>query len=405
MSYPTQLWSDPSNLEEGTRMGAIRMSQKEFKHYRLAMEVLEGKLSVTDFSLQVNKSYRQSQRIIQKVRTTDSLGVFHGNSGKIPHNKTPLEVELKIIDLLKNQYRDFNLTHFNEMAKKYHGLDIKKDALHTIARRHNLVKNPKRRGRRSHRPRARLAREGMMIQFDGSQHAWFGGIKTDLIGGIDDATGKVVGGEFFFGETSNHSMTVIRGIIDRNGLPESFYMDQAGIYGKVDIEWESQISRAFEQTGIRLILAGSSQAKGRIERLWRTFQDRLIAELALHGITEITEANKFLKNNFIPAYNLQFSVPAEESQPAYRKNIFGNLDLIFCKKVQRKIMSGNVFSWENITWVVDTAKDYSGREININTHLNGSTSFDFMGRMIECRLLQKKRIMDYGNKSKLRKAG
>jgi hypothetical protein len=244
----------------------------------------------------------------------------------------------------------------------------------------------------------------MMIQFDGSNHVWFGGIRTDLIGGIDDATGKVVGAEFFFGETSNNSMTVMREIIDQNGLPESFYMDQAGIYGKVDIEWESQISRAFEQTGIRLILAGSSQAKGRIERLWRTFQDRLIAELSLHGITEITEANKFLKNHFVPAYNLKFSVPAEEPALAYRKNIFGNLDLIFCRKIQRKVMSGNVFSWDNITWVVDTTKSYSGREININTHLDGSNSFDIMGRSINCRVAVKKRIQDYGNKSKLRKA-
>lgn len=385
-------------------MGLIQMSLKEFKHYRLAIDVLEGKMSVIDFSLQIGKSYRQSQRIIQRVRVDDTLGIFHKNSGRIPHNKTPLETEVKIIELLKNRYCNFNLTHFNEMAKKFEGIEIKKDALHTIARRHGLVKNPKRRGRRSHRPRARLAREGMMIQFDGSQHVWFGNLKTDLIGGIDDATGKVLAGEFFFGETSNHSMKVIREIIDKNGLPESFYMDQAGIYGKVDIEWESQISRAFDQTGIRLILAGSSQAKGRIERLWRTFQDRLIAELAFNHITEITEANIFLKQTFIPAYNLQFSVPAEEEKLAYRKNIFGNLDLIFCKKVQRKVMSGNVFSWENVTWVIESSKSYSGREININTHLNGVESFDIMGRKVICRILIKKRIQDYGNKSKLRKA-
>jgi hypothetical protein len=385
-------------------MGRIQMSIKEFKHYRLAVEVIEGKLSITDFAVQIGKSYRQSQRIVLKVRMSDQLGVFHGNAGRVPHNKTPIEVELKIVDLLKNRYRDFNLTHFNEMAKKHEHLEIKKDALHTIARRHGLVKNPKRRGRRSHRPRARLAKEGMMIQFDGSQHPWFGAIKTDLIGGIDDATGKVVGAEFFHGETSNHSMKVIREIIDENGLPESFYMDQAGIYGKKEIESESQISRAFEQVGIRLLLAGSSQAKGRIERLWRTFQDRLIAELLLHGITEMKDANHFLKNEFIPSYNLQFSVEAEEKIKAYRKNVFGDLDLIFCKKVQRKIMSGNVFSWENVTWVVDETKDYNGREININTHLNGDQSFDILGRKIKCRIVIKNRINDYGNKSKLRRA-
>lgn len=160
-------------------------------------------------------------------------------------------------------------------------------------------------------------------------------------------------------------MKVIREIIDTKGLPESFYMDQAGIYGKVDIEWESQTSRAFDQVGIRLILAGSSQAKGRIERLWRTFQDRLIVELSLHGITEIVEANNFLKNKFIPAYNLQFSVEPEERQTAYRKNIFGNLDMIFCKKIQRKIMSGNVFSWENVTWYINESKDYKITETTL----------------------------------------
>ncbi len=227
-----------------------------------------------------------------------------------------------------------------------------------------------------------------MIQFDGSDHVWFGNIRCDLIGGIDDATGKVVGAEFFFGETSRNCMKVIREIIDTHGLPESFYMDQAG---------------AFDQVGIRLILANSPQAKGKIERLWRTFQDRLIAELAFQGITTIEEADAFLKDHFIPSYNLQFGVEAEDSESAYRKNVFGNLDLIFCKKIQRKVMNGNVFSWDNVTWVIDDEKSYSGREININTHLNGSYSFDIMGRNIPFKVSARKRLNDYGDRSKLRK--
>jgi hypothetical protein len=385
-------------------MEKIQMSQSELKAYRLGMDVIEGKLTIADYAIQINKSYRQARRIIQKIKKDDVLGVLHGNTGKEPHNKTPLETELLVLDLLKNKYINFNLTHFLEKASKFDKLVIKKDALHTIARRHGLVKNPKRRGRRSHKPRPRLSREGMMIQFDGSDHVWFGDVRCDLIGGIDDATGKVVGGEFFFGETSNNCLKVIREIVDNYGLPESFYMDQAGIFGKVDREWESQISRAFDQTGIRLILAGSSQAKGRIERLWRTFQDRLIAELAFQGITNIIEANWFLKEHFIPAYNLQFSVEAEDQESAFRKNVFGNLDLIFCKKIQRKIMNGNVFSWENVTWVIDDVKSYSGREINVNIHLNGTYSFDLMGRKVQCRVSNRKRLSDYGDKSKLRKS-
>jgi len=384
-------------------MGKIEMSQKSFKQYRLGIEVLEGKLTIADYAILINKSYRQAQRIINKIKEADVLGVVHGNKSRPPHNKTSLALELKIKELLTYKYKNFNLTHVREKLIENEKIEIKKDALHSIAKKYGLVKNPKRKGRRSHKPRPRLQKEGMMIQFDGSNHVWFGDERTDLIGGIDDATGLVLAGEFFYGETSNNSMKVIREIVDNYGLPESFYMDQAGIYGKVDIEWESQISRAFEQTGIRLILANSSQAKGRIERLWRTFQDRLVAELEFYGITEFKEANRFLKEEFIPAYNLKFSVKAELEEKAYRKNVFGNLDLIFCKKVQRKIMSGNVFSWENVTWILNDKKCFYGREININTHINGSYSFDIMGNKVHCKIYASKRLSDYGDKSKLRK--
>jgi hypothetical protein len=385
-------------------MGKITMSHKQIKYHRLAMQVIEGKLTIRDFSVQINKSYRQAQRIINKVKEKGVIGALHGNTGKVPHNKTPHSLELKIIDLLKFKYRDFNLTHFREKLESAEDILIKKDALHSMARKQNLVKNPKRRGRRCHKPRPRLPNEGMMIQFDGSYHLWFGDKKTDLIAGIDDATGIVVAGEFFYGETSNHSLKVIREVVDNYGLPESFYMDQAGIYGKVDREWESQISRAFDQTGIRLIIAGSSQAKGRIERLWRTFQDRLIAELSLNEINDFDEANTYLKEVFIPAYNLKFSVKAESSEKSYRKNVFGDLDIIFCKKIRRKIMVGNVFSWDNVTWVVDEKSCYYGREININIHLNGSYSFDVMGRKVVCKVFKKKRLHDYGDQSKLKKS-
>lgn len=379
------------------------MSHKEIKYHRLAMQVIEGKLTIVDFAIQIDKSYRQAQRIINKVKTKGVIGVLHGNSGKVPHNKTPHDLELKIIDLLKFKYRDFNLTHFREKLESDEDIKIKKDALHTMARRQNLVKNPKRRGRRCHKPRPRLPSEGMMIQFDGSNHLWFGDIKTDLIAGIDDATGTVVAAEFFYGESSNNSLKVIRDIVDSYGIPESFYMDQASIYGKVDREWESQISRAFDQTGIRLIIAGSSQAKGRIERLWRTFQDRLIAELSLNKINDFDEANRYLKEVFLPGYNLKFSVEAESIEKSYRKNVFGNLDIIFCKKIRRKIMVGNVFSWDNVTWVVDEKSSYYGREININIHLDGGYSFDIMGKKVVCKVFKKKRLTDYGDKSKLKK--
>ena len=377
------------------------MSKVQFKRYKLAKDVIDGSLSIKQYSELIGKSYRQAQRIVDQVRLRDELGVLHRNTGKVPHNKTPDEAIAKILDLMRHKYQNFNVIHFLEMAKKFDAIRTKKDVVYNIAKKHNLVKNQQRRGRRSHKPRARLPSEGMMIQFDGSQHLWFGDEITDLIGGIDDATGKVLAAEFFYGETSNNSMKVIREIIDKNGLPDSFYMDQAGIYGKVNVDSESQISRAFDQTGIKLILASSSQAKGRIERLWKTFQDRLIAELKFYQISTMDDANNFLKTRFIPDYNKKFSVNAASSSKSYRKNIFGNLDIIFCKKVQRKIGSGNVFSWDGVAWVVDEKADYKGRQININTHINGDISFDIMGRKTKCRVDTNKRIYLGGNHNKL----
>jgi hypothetical protein len=126
--------------------------------------------------------------------------------------------------------------------------------------------------------------------------------------------------------------------------------------------------------------------------------------LAFYKITDFEEANEYLKEVFIPAYNLQFSVKATDSEKSYRKNVFGDLDIIFCKKIRRKIMVGNVFSWENVTWILDEKKCFYGRELNINIHLDGSYSFDVMGRKVHCKVSNRKRVSDYGNKSKLRKS-
>lgn len=374
-------------------MGTVSMDAKQLKIYRLAIEVLNGKLSIKEFSKLIGKSYRQSQRIIKRVEFEDFLGVFHKNMGRSPINKTPEHVELQIKDWLEYRYNGFNLVHFREMILKNERYPLlpKKSTIQAIAKKHGLIKSPRRAKRRSFRPRVRMPKEGMLVQFDGSEHVWFGNCKCDLLAAIDDATGKILAAEFFYGEKSLHSIKVIKDVIDRNGLPEAFYMDQAGIYGKLDRDWESQISRAFAQLNIQLILASSPQAKGRVERLFRTLQDRLIAELKFNDVKTIDEANTFL-SKFILSFNEQFSAEASEQEKAYRKNVFGRLDLILCKKERRKINVGNIFSYENVTWLVDDKRCFRGREVNINTHVDGRQSFDIMGKEIRPRPIRSARF-------------
>lgn len=367
-------------------MAGVYMTKNDQKTYDLCQEVIYGKLTIKELSILINKSYRQSRRIVKKIKKTGMLGVKHGNFGKVPHNKTSTLVTDDVKSLLQNDYYDFNLTHFREMLTEKEGIDIGKNIIHRIATLHGLVKKPKRRsGKKIHKPRARLPNKGMLIQFDGSVHPWFNNITCDLIGGIDDATGEIVGLEFFHGETSLHCMKVMKDITIEHGSPTAYYLDGAGYFGKVDRDTETQIGRALEQIDSKVLIAGSSQAKGKIERLWGTLQDRLIAELRYYQITTIEEANKFLKEEFIPKFNEQFSVAPREKNSHFKENKIENLDNVFCKKVRRKISLSNSFSLDSETYIVDEQENYRFRSVNINTHIDGSTTYDICSRPIKVK--------------------
>ena len=371
-------------------MEGCAMSKQELKTYRHAMNVIEGRLSITEFALLIDKSYRQAQRIIKKVKDRAEFGRIHGNAGKIPANKTCPRLMEEVLELKRGAYKDFNLTHFVEEIQEREGIAISYSALYRIARKQDLIKYPRRRRGKVHKPRPRLPREGMLIQFDGSEHIWFGGITSDLIAGIDDATGKVLSAEFFMGETSLHSMKVIQDIVGNHGVPEAFYMDEAAIFGKRDRDWNSQIARALETLNINLILAGSAQAKGRIERLFRTFQDRLIAELAFVQVKTIEEANDYLRNVFLPKFNEKFSHPPREGQSSFGQIEILNPDLIFCRKDKRKITSSNMFSYKGKRYLVCGDRDYRFRRININTHQDGSISYDIASTKVNVTLVADK---------------
>jgi transposase len=367
-------------------MKGVYMSSKEQRTYQLCQDYLAGRLTIQEVSILIPKSYRQTQRLVNKIKLQGMVGIKHGNSGKTPYNKTPQQLESEVKSLLKNDYYDFNLTHFREMIEEKEGITIGKNIIHRIATKNGLVKRPKRRAAsKKHKPRARLPASGMLIQFDGSVETWFNNIVCDLIGGIDDATGEIVGLEFFHGETSLHCMKVMKDITINYGVPDAYYLDAAGYFGKVDRDTETQIGRALEQLGSKVLIAGSSQAKGRIERLWDTLQDRLIAELRFYQIKTMEEANLFLKEDFIPRFNKQFGVAPREKESKFKKVSEENLDLVFCRKNKRKISATESFSFGGETYVLEETFKYKYRSININLHIDGSQSFDIIGRPVKVK--------------------
>ena len=360
------------------------MSAKDENFYKLCQQTIDGKLSIREFSILIKKSYRQCQRIVTKVAKHGMLGVKHGNCNREPHNKTSALVVEDIRSLLKNDYYDFNLTHFREMLIEKEGIKVGKNIIHRVARLHGLVKRTKRRSsKRIHKPRARLPNEGMLVQFDGSVHGWFGDVVCDLIGGLDDATGKILGLEFFHGETSLHCMKVMRDITAKFGVPTMYYLDGAGYFGKIDRDVETQIGRALEQIGSKVSIASSSQAKGKIERLWGTLQDRLVAELRFYQITTLAEANEFLRNVFIPYFNKQFSVAAREKESHFKRPLVEKLDIVFCRKENRKISPANGFTFGRELFVLEGHQDFRYRTIHINTLIDGSILYDICGRTVK----------------------
>lgn len=374
---------------------SIIMSGKDVRVYRLALDCISGRTKVLDFAMAINKSERQAYRILEKVKAMDYLGVLHGNTGNVPFNKTPVALEIQIINLYKGKYCGFNITHFREKLATDEEIIIGKTALEKMVKRHGIVKFPRRSRAKVHKPRPRHAQEGSLIQYDGSKHIWFGDEWCVLLAAIDDATSKIISARFVEGETSMNGLAVIRNVIEENGIPHAFYMDQSGLYGKLDRETFSQIGRALKTVHCRLLIASSPEAKGRIERAFRTLQDRLVAELKLRGIWNMEDANEYLKE-YLPVHNRKFAEEAASLEKAYLPNVFGDLDLIFCRKEVRKVCNGNVFSYEGRHWLITENFNYDHRQLNINTHLDGSRSFDIMGKVVRVEQISRKRFLKTG---------
>jgi transposase InsO family protein len=367
------------------REGTVVVNRKEQQTYELALEVIGGRLTLVEMSVLIGKSYRQTQRILKKIQQRSLLGVKHGNLGRTPANKIDERLKQEVLSLLKTRYFDFNLAHFREKLLADEGIRVNRESLRKWAKAEGLVKRAKRRSRKVHKPRPRMPRAGQLVQFDGSEHDWFSGSGPicTLLGGIDDATGEILSLEFFPAEDTFSCLKCVHDIVAAHGLPEALYVDQGKCFGKVYREQSTtQLGRALEELGCQMILASSPQAKGRIERLWNTLQDRLIAELRLHGINRIPVANEFLRTEFICGFNKRFSVPARERSPAYKKLPIDSLRDVFCIKESRKIGSGNVFSFENRMLVVQEQRNLKFRTVTVRSHYDGSIDYAVHGKRV-----------------------
>jgi len=338
-------------------MEVITLRPQEVTRYRVIKGVIDRKISNSEAATLLDISRRQVIRIKNKVKRVDFKGIVHGNRGRRPKWAISDETKKTILSLYQSSYYGFNVTHFGEFLEQEHGIEVSRETLRKLLLNSGLRTKSKSPPRHRSR-RARMPRSGLLVQMDSSEHPWIGGRGMWLIATIDDASGEVPYALFVDSDSTENNMSVIKKVVEKKGIPAALYTDGASHFitkrhysYRVNLKYDyapTQIQRALNELGVRLIIAGSPQAKGRIERLFGTFQDRLLKELRLYKISSLQKANHYLHNKFLPKFNKKFSIPPKDRETAWRVLPKGlNLDSVFSIKEQRTVRADNTISYKN----------------------------------------------------------
>lgn len=336
---------------------AIKMRIKEIKKLRVIHKVIEGSITQGVAAQILGITARQVRRLESAVRKEGDTGIIHKSRGRSSNRKIAKEIREAVIELYRGKYRGFGPTLFEEEVEEYEGIKVSKETIRKWLITEGLW-GKKRRRRRHRQWRQRRECLGEMIQIDGSHHDWLEGRGETVVvmGYIDDATNRVYG-RFYDYEGTIPAMDSFKRYTEAYGLPQSVYVDKHTTYRSnksLSIEElsgierpMSQFERALEELGVEVIHAHSPQAKGRIERLFGVFQDRVIKEMRLKGIKTKAEANKFLES-YLPRYNKRFMKKAINPTDVHVKlPIEVDLDRYLCIKEERTIRRDNTISYKS----------------------------------------------------------
>jgi transposase len=380
----------------------IAITPAEQRRAKVLMRVLTGQWQLEEAAALLALSVRQTRRLLRAYERDGPAGLMHGNRGRTPARRLPDELREQVVRLAQGKYAGFNHQHLTEKLVEDEGLALSRTSVRRILSTAGLRSPRKRRPPKHRSRRERMPQAGMLLQADGSKHEWLGegnGYLT-LVGGIDDATGTVPWAVFREQEDAAGYMLWLRQVVQTRGVPEAVYVDRHGIFQrrptrKLTLDEElaggplpTQFGRVLADLGITLICALSPQAKGRVERLWGTFQDRLGSELRLAGATTIDEANAVLAR-FLPAYNRRFAVPAAVPGAAYRPGpARRSLDDICCFKYDRVVSGDNTVRLnEHRLQLLPGPRriSYAHARVVVHEHLDGSLAVFHRGVCLAMR--------------------
>ncbi|MCU0483545.1 MAG: ISNCY family transposase [Chloroflexi bacterium] len=368
------------------------MSAKEQQRSEVVSRWLAGIVTTDEAVALLGTSERTAWRLRAAMVRAGAAGLAHGNRGRASPRRLPDERRERILELVRTTYRGYNDSHLAEALAEDEGIRLGRSSLRRLLRAEGLPSPRRRRAPRYRSRRERMAQAGLLVQVDGSRHDWLEGRGPwlTLVGGIDDATGLVVGATFRDAEDGVGYLTLVRDMARRYGLPAALYRDGSTIFAPHAANdghraEATQVGRALGELGIATIVAGSPQAKGRVERLWGTFQDRLVSELRRAGAADRVAANAVLRA-FLPRFNRRFAVPPASEVPAWRP-VPPSLDLarVCAFRWRRAVGSDSCVRLEGMVLQLPPGpggRSLAGRRVELELRLDGRLLVVADGRLL-----------------------
>ena len=364
----------------------VDLNMREQEKYEIIKKLVETNGNKKRAALKIGCTQRHINRLIQRYKKEGKSAFIHGNHGRKPAHTIEKEKKELIVDFYRTKYYGANFEHFTELLEKYEDVKVSPSVVRSVLMKEQIISPMAHRSTKkklekqlkaqkeaasskkeieqlqnkileiedAHPRRPRCANFGEMIQMDASEHLWFGDKKTQLHIAVDDSTGAIVGAYFDLQETLNGYYNVLSQILKNHGIPYMFFTDRRTVfeYNKkkspsIEEDTFTQFGYACKQLGIEIETSSIPQAKGRVERIFRTLQSRLIIELRLNGITTIEQANTFL-NSYIKEYNDAFALPVNNIKSVFEKQPDDEkINLTLAVLSSRKIDNGHCIRYEN----------------------------------------------------------
>jgi len=375
----------------------LTLNAKEQRRLQVLNKVEGGQLTADEAGELLGLSVRQIRRLLAAYRQEGAAGLAHGNRGRVSLRRLSEAVTAEILRLARTEYIDYNDQHFTEELEDPHKIKVSRSTVRRLRRGAGLGSPRKRRAPQHRGRRERYPQAGMLLQIDGSPHDWLEGRGPELtlVAGIDDATSEVPFALFREQEDMAGYYLLLQHISQSHGRPLALYADRHTIFQSPKEETledqlagklpRTQFGRLVEELGIQLIAARSPQAKGRVERLFGTLQDRLVKALRKAQASTLEEANQVLET-FLPRHNARFAVEAAQPGSAYRTEPpYQAFADCFCFRHERTVANDNTISFAGHKLQIPPGprqRSYAHARVQLHQHLDGHLTIHYQGQRL-----------------------